>query len=124
MRRHLLSASLLVILMLCTAGCGAVAVGTTQSAMADAQTSVASYNAPLSDTFEATLAACQELGILVTDQKQEENTITVWGNSSGELMVVTLKRLDSDITQIDVQIGFIADKETARALQDAISSKL
>lgn len=125
--RLVVSALLLGALLMC-AGCGAVAAGSGSVAASSTRNTTgeirATFNAGLRTTIDATLAACADESIMITSRQESGHGTTLWGNRQGKVVVITLQRVESDITSVSVTPPLNADSAVATQLLDAVSRHL
>lgn len=122
------TASLFVCAMcFCTAGCGAIIVGGAAAAgtyyYMDGQAQ-ATYSTSLNKAFDASLAACKQMGITVTKQSKTGASAEISGVLSGDTTTISLKLVGDNITEITVRIGLWGNEESSRRLQKAIRNGL
>lgn len=121
-------ASLLVCAMcFLTVGCGAYIAGGVASAGSyyylDGQAR-ATYNTSLDAAYNASVSACGEMGITVTDQVMKVASAKVIGKLSNDMVTISLKLIGDNITEIIVRVGIWGNEESSRRIQKEISSRL
>lgn len=108
------------------AGCGAIIVGGAAAAgtyfYLDGQ-SRGTYSVSLNKAYEASLAACKELEIPVTEQSKKLSSATVTGKLSGDTVTISLKLVGDDITEITVRVGLMGDESASYRIQKTISKR-
>ena len=111
----------------CTAGCGAVIVGGAAAAgtyyYMDGQAR-ATYDTSLDKAFDASLAACKQMGIAVTMQSKKSTSANITGKLSGDTTTIDIKLIGDELTEIIVRIGLWGNEESSRRLQKAIRNRL
>jgi len=109
------------------AGCGAVIVGGAAAAgtyfYLDGQ-SKGTYSVSLNKAYEASLAACKELEIPVTEQNKKLSSATIKGKLSGDTVTISLKLVGDNITEITVRVGLMGNESASHRIHKTISKHL
>lgn len=125
--KRLISALLLSVLCLSTAGCGAVIVGGAAAAgtyfYLDGQTR-GTYNVSLNKAYKASLAACEDLQIPVISQSKDGADAKVVGKYYGDEVTISLQLVGDNLTEITVRVGLFGNESASRRINNAINEKL
>ncbi|MFH1913244.1 MAG: DUF3568 family protein [Pseudomonadota bacterium] len=119
--------ALLLVTLLCSAGCGAILLGGAAAAgtyvYLDGQARN-TYSASLQQGYDASLAACRELTIPVTSKAKDGTSAKITGKLSGDTVIISMKLVGDNLTQITVRVGMFGDESTSRRIHATISRHL
>ncbi len=83
------------------------------------------YEAPMDETWEATIKSVEELKLTVESQKHDGLSGVITGKTADEKgFEINLKRLGENLTEVGVRIGTFGDRAKSEAIHDKILSKL
>jgi hypothetical protein len=85
------------------------------------------YAAPMEKTWEASLAAADELKMKTTEKSidnLDQNRVLKGRTEEGKDFQVSLEKLGKDVTMVKVRIGLFGDEKASRAIQERIAEKL
>ena len=83
------------------------------------------YEAPMDETWEATITSVEELKLAVESQKHDALSGVIKGKMADEKgFEINLKRIGENLTEIGVRIGTFGDREKSEAIHAKIHSKL
>ncbi len=83
------------------------------------------YEAPMDETWEATIKSVEELKLAVESQKHDALSGVIKGKMADEKgFEINLKRIGENLTEIGVRIGTFGDREKSEAIHAKIHSKL
>lgn len=123
----LLAALMMVMMLMASAGCGAILVG----GAAAAGTYVymdgnarADYRAGIRQTYNATLDGCRDIGMNITSQSLDGDSASVKGRYHGEDIYISLSLEGDSLTQVTVRVGLLGNETESRRIHDAIARNL
>ena len=123
-----ISAPLLVSAMrFCAAGCGAIIVGGAAAAGTYAYMNgqaKGTYSTGINAAFDASLAACKELGIPVVKQSLSGADADIEGKLSGDTVTISLELVGDNLTEIVVRVGLWGNESASRRIHNAIGRRL
>jgi hypothetical protein len=85
------------------------------------------YAAPMEKTWEASLAAADELKMKTTEKSidnLDQNRVLKGRTEEGKDFQVSLEKLGKDVTMVKVRVGLFGDEKASRAIQERIAKKL
>ncbi|HSR13217.1 MAG TPA: DUF3568 family protein [Thermodesulfobacteriota bacterium] len=85
------------------------------------------YAAPLDKTWEAALAAVQELKMKSSEKfldNLDQNRVIKGQTEEGKAFQISLSAVSKDITMVKVRIGTFGDEEFSKKVQGAIAGSL
>jgi hypothetical protein len=85
------------------------------------------YAAPMEKTWEASLAAADELKMKTTEKSidnLDQNRVLKGRTEEGKDFQVSLEKLGKDVTMVKVRVGLFGDEKASRAIQERIAEKL
>jgi predicted ribosomally synthesized peptide with SipW-like signal peptide len=82
------------------------------------------YNAGIQRTFNASLAACRDLGIAVEKQKLDGDSGKITGSLDGDRVSVTQTLKADNVTLVSIRVGLLGDETTSRRIHTAIENRL
>ncbi|MGE5252902.1 MAG: DUF3568 family protein [Planctomycetaceae bacterium] len=85
------------------------------------------YAAPMEKTWEASLAAADELKMKTTEKSidnLDQNRVLKGRTEEGKDFQVSLEKLGKDVTMVKVRVGLFGDEKASRAFQERIAKKL
>ncbi len=83
------------------------------------------YDAPMDQTWAATVAALEELQMSVESKQNDALTGVIKGKlADGKGFTVNLKRLGENLTEVGIRIGTFGDRTKSEAIHDKILSLL
>ncbi|MUM77558.1 DUF3568 family protein [Pseudodesulfovibrio sp. F-1] len=119
--------ALLLVTLLGSAGCGAILLGGAAAAGTyvyfDGQAKN-TYNASFQKAYDASLAACRELTIPVTSETRDGTSGKITGKLSGDTVIISLKLVGDNLTEITVRVGLIGNESASRRIHATISRHL
>lgn len=125
--QRIATAILMACMLLSTTGCGAILLGGAGVAGTYAYLngqSKGTYNASLTKSYEASLAACKALQIPVTLQTKNGASAQVEGKLSGDTVYISLKLIGDNLTQITVRVGLMGNESASHRIHNAIRERL
>ncbi len=124
---QLIAAFVVCAICFCTTGCGVIILGgaaaTGTYKYINGQAS-GTYNASLDKAFKASLSACRELNIPVTEETKDEKSAKIKGKLSGDTVTISLNSISEDMTEISVRIGLWGNENSSRRIHNSIGQKL
>jgi hypothetical protein len=85
------------------------------------------YAAPMEKTWEASLAAADELKMKTTEKSidnLDQNRVLKGRTEEGKDFQVSLEKLGKDVTMVKVRVGLFGDVKASRDIQERIAKKL
>jgi hypothetical protein len=85
------------------------------------------YAAPMEKSWEASLAAADELKMTTTEKSidnLDQNRVLKGRTEEGKDFQVSLEKLGKDVTMVKVRVGLFGDEKASRAIQERIAEKL
>lgn len=129
MKRQYLAINLLIlgILLSATAGCALVVGGGAAAAgtyiYMEGKT-LGTYETDVANAFQASKAACEELGIPIVEERQAQTEAKVEGKYNGETVYISMEQVTDTQTEISVRVGLIGNESSARRIHNAIQKNL
>lgn len=123
-----LSAFLLLTTLLACAGCGAVILGGGAAAVGTYAyvngQATGTFDASIAQAFDASIAACGELGVPVVRKVKDGSSGEIRGKLSGDSVTITLKLVGDGLTEISARVGMWGNESASRRILSAISQRL
>jgi hypothetical protein len=85
------------------------------------------YSAPMEKTWEASLAAADELKMKTTEKSidnLDQNRVLKGRTEEGKDFQISLEKLGKDVTMVKVRVGIFGDEKASRAIQERIAKNL
>lgn len=128
MKRHLVLFLVLALSAPYLAGCGALLLGGAAAGGTYLYTEgrlQRTYNAELGQTYNAALAAAQQVGLKVNEQEQSVSEASIRAEQQdGTPVWINLEALDANQTQASVRVGYTGDEQASRRIHEAIGKRL
>ena len=126
---------LILLLFLATGGTGcgvlvaagavaAVGVGTAEYIGGELKQA---YAAPMEKTWEASIAAADELKVKTTEKSidnLDQNRVIKGKTEEGKDLQVSLEKMGKDVTMVKVRIGLFGDEKASKTLHETIAKNL
>ena len=82
------------------------------------------YNVGIQKTFDASLAACRDLGIMVEKQKLNGDSGKIVGKYNGDRVSISQTLKADNVTKVSVRVGLLGDEVISRKIHTAIENRL
>ena len=82
------------------------------------------YNVGIQKTFDASLAACRDLGIMVEKQKLNGDSGKIVGKYNGDRVSISQALKADNVTKVSVRVGLLGDEVISRKIHTAIENRL
>jgi Protein of unknown function (DUF3568) len=85
------------------------------------------YAAPMEKTWNAALAAADELKVKTTEKSidnLDQNRVIKGKTEEGKDLQVSLEKMGKDVTMVKVRIGLFGDEKASRAIHESIAKNL
>jgi len=107
------------------AGCGFMGGSTTNNVTYSVGELKSTEQASLSDCWDATLAALQELGLPVTSSRVDSLKGELIARGAEDKKIsISLKAVSSSLTQIFIRVELLGDETLSRSILDGIHKHL
>jgi len=125
--RNAFIVSIVCLMLLATAGCGAILVGGGAALGTFAYVNgeaTGTYDTSLDKAFAASKAVCAELGIPVLKEEKDNSSAKIQGKLNGDTVIISLELVGEDITEISVRVGLWGNESASRRIHNAITFRL
>lgn len=82
------------------------------------------YNAGIQRTFNASLAACRDMGIVVEKQSLNGDSGKITGKLDGDRISIAQTLKADNVTLVSVRVGLLGNEEVSRRIHSAIEKRL
>lgn len=82
------------------------------------------YEAPLEQTYEASLEAMLDLGIRVETKTLSLSKANVRGKKGDETIIVKMEKMSGGVVKVSVRVGVLGDEQASKEVHKAIADNL
>ncbi|MBI9110609.1 DUF3568 family protein [Maridesulfovibrio ferrireducens] len=118
---------LCTLMALSLSGCGAVLLGGAAAGGTYAYVAGQAkrqYNANLSSTYQATLKACQGLGLKIESNEKRISDASIKAIDVDTTIYIDMKSISSRVTEVSVRYGMLGDEQASSRILSRIKSNL